>query len=279
MPRSPPLQPLLLALALAAPPAAATTWQDAAFRYWFGTAFAEPGIAANVQKQALAFTHLSGYAHGGKFLNVDLRYSSPADPVNSATSTPIHQGALEVYVTWRHQVSLNSFFPSRPLEAGPLRDLDLYFGADLSVKNTAFAPEKIMPLAGLDASFRVPGVLTVGVALGREYNTNGIAGRAVRFDPALQFNAVWNLKLVAALTLEGFANVLLPRGKNGFGAETVTEVILRPKLLYDVGTLFGEKGWQVGFGWQYWLNKFGNDHDKVIGSAESALFVELAVHL
>jgi hypothetical protein len=49
--------------------------------------------------------------------------------------------------------------------------------------------------------------------------------------------------------------------------------------MYDVGTLFDSKGYEVGVGFQYWLNKFGNDHTKMPGCLETAWFVEAAIHL
>ena len=137
-----------------------------------------------------------------------------------------------------------------------------------------------MPIAGLQLSFAVPGFLVLGVALSKEFNTNGITGKAVKFDVTPQFTAAWIINIpLGALSFEGFGNVILPKGKDGFGGDTVTEVLLHPKLMYDVGTFFGTKGYQIGAGYQYWLNKFGTDHNKLSGCAESAAFVEAAIHL
>jgi len=281
----------LLALALAAPAANATLWQDNSIHYWYGTAFAEPGIGTydsagnptgdtNISKNVISFTHASGYTHGGNFLNIDFLWSGPKDPVNGTGSTPINQGALEVYAVYRHHLSLNSFIASKPFEAGPLRDLNFTFGADFNTKNTTFAPEKMLPLGGLELSFAVPGFLNIGAFVAREWDTNGFANKAVTFDYTLRVDAAWHINTpVGALSFQGFASVVLPKGKDGFGGDTVTEILLHPKLMYDVGTLFGDKGYEVGVGWQYWLNKFGNDHSKLPGCAESAAFVEAAIHI
>jgi hypothetical protein len=280
----------LLAALFAAPAAHATIWQDNSFHYWFGTSFAEPGIGTydssgnptgdtNIQKQILTFTHASGYSHGGNFLNIDMLYSSPKDPVNGTGKTAINQGATEVYVVYRHNLSFNSFIASKPFDVGPISDLRFTFGADLNTKNTAFAPEKILPVGGLELAFKVPGFLTLGAFLVREWDTNGLANTAVKFDPTLRIDAAWHLNLVAGLSFQGFANVVLPKGKDGFGGDTITEVLVHPKFMYDVGTLWGDKGYEVGVGAQYWLNKFGNDHSKLPGCAEFAGFVEAAIHL
>jgi hypothetical protein len=277
----------LIALALAAPAARATQWQDNSVHYWFGTAFAEPDVphtvfggpvpeSTNIQKNIISFTHASGYALGGNFLNIDLLFSSPKDQVNGVPS----QGALEMYLVYRHHFALNKIIASKPFEIGPVRDLLISFGTDINTKNSPFSPEKVMPIAGLQLSFAVPGFLLLGAALSKEFNTNAFVHKAVKFDPAVQFTAAWLINIpLGALTFEGFGNVILPKGKDGFGGDTVTEVLLHPKLMYDVGTFFDTKGYQVGAGYQYWLNKFGNDHNKLSGCAEAAAFVEAAIHL
>jgi hypothetical protein len=102
----------------------------------------------------------------------------------------------------------------------------------------------------------------------------------VEFDPTVMFTTAWGVPLGSLpLSFEGFANVNLPKGKDGFGADTKTEVLVHPKVMFDVGTLWGSKGYQLGAGYEYWLNKFGNDHNKVVGAKESTVFVEAAVHL
>jgi hypothetical protein len=281
----------LLALALAAPAANAAIWQDNLFNYRYGTAFAEPAIpfsvygttpvpeSTNISKNILGFTHASGYKYGGNFLNIDVLFSSPKDPSRSTGTSPVNQGAVEVYIVYRHSLSLNSFIESKPFEAGFLRDIRLTFGSDFNTKNTAFAPEKIMPIAGLEASLAVPGFFNIGAFMSREFNTNGFTNHPVTFDPAFQVNAAWKINLVGALSFQGFANVILPKGKDGQNRDTVTEILLHPKFLYDVGTLFDSKGYEVGVGYQYWLNKFGNDHEKMAGCAEAAAFVEVAIHI
>jgi hypothetical protein len=277
----------LIALALAAPAANATIWQDNSVHYWAGTAFAEPNIpftafggpvpeSTNIYKNIFSFTHASGYAHGGNFLNIDVLFSGPKDNAHNVTGS----GAAEMYLVYRHHVGLNSFIASKPFEAGILRDINIMAGTDINTKNTDFASEKIMPIVGLEASFAVPGFLNIGVSYSREYNINGVSGKTVKFDPALQINAAWHINLpLGALSFQGFGNVVLPKGKDGFGGDTVTEILLHPKFMYDVGTFFDSKGYEVGIGVQYWLNKFGNDHTALSGCAENALFGELAIHL
>ncbi|HEX7622827.1 MAG TPA: hypothetical protein VF400_04590 [Anaeromyxobacteraceae bacterium] len=269
--------------ALAALPAQALDWSDNAFHYWWGPAFAEPGNPNNVPKNILSFTHVDGYKWGGNFLNIDMlySYSGKADNVQGLTEVK-SAGATEVYVVYRHNLSLNKITGSKAFEVGGvLRDVGIELGADLNTKHNAFAARKIMPVAGLSASLNVPGFLNVGVLLDKEWNTNAIVGKEVTFDVTPMLTAAWGIPVFGPIAFEGFALANLPKGKDGFGADTKTEVLLHPKVMVDLGTLWGSKGYQIGAGWEYWLNKFGNDNDAPgsLGNKQSTVFLEAAIHL
>ena len=65
-------------------------------------------------------------------------------------------GAAEIYIVYRHNLSLNKITGSKAFEVGGvLRDVGIEFGADLNTKNNAFAARKILPLAGVSASLNV----------------------------------------------------------------------------------------------------------------------------
>jgi hypothetical protein len=270
-----------LALALAAPAAHALDWSDNVFRFWWGPNFREPGVGApgtdgkEIAKSVLTFTHVDGYKWGGNFFNVNMLHSTQADP-----SRGLDQGATEVYATYRHDLSLNKVTGSKTFAFGPVRDLFIEAGIDLSTKNTNFAPHKKMPVIGAGLALNVPGFWNVAVLANQEWNNNGIVGKSVEFDPTVMFATSWGVPLFKMpLAFEGFAIVNLPKGKDGFGRDTVTEVLLHPKLMWDVGPLFGSKGYQLGAGYEYWLNKFGNDADEVVGAEQGTVFFEAAIHL
>ena len=275
----------VLTAALAASPARALQWDDNAIRYWWGPAFSEPGNPDNVPKNILSFTHVDGYKWGGNFLNIDLLYSTSGkgDPVqgqNEVTSA----GAAEVYIVYRHNLSLNKITGSKAFEVGGvLRDVGIELGVDLNTKNNAFAARKIMPVAGLSASLNVPGFLNLGVLLDKEWNTNALTGadKEVTFDVTPMFTAAWGIPVFGPISFEGFALANLPKGKDGFGADTKTEVLLHPKVMIDLGPFWGSKGYQIGAGWEYWLNKFGNDNSAAFnaGFKQSTVFLEAAIHL
>jgi nucleoside-specific outer membrane channel protein Tsx len=275
-----------LALVLAAPAARALDWSDNAFRFWWGPNFREPGVRAvdggsggrDVEKGIVTFTHVDGYKWGGNFLNINLLRSTKADPANRNPG----QGATEFYAIYRHDLSLDKVSGTKTFSFGPVRDVLLEAGVDVSTKNTFFAPHKLMPVIGPVVSLDVPGFWTVGVLVNKEWNNNGVVQKSVEFDPTLTFTTAFGVPLFGTpLSLEGFGSVNLPKGKDGFGNETKTEVLLHPKLLWDVGQLFGSKGYQLGAGYEYWLNKFGNDTHAVgtVGAEQSTFFVEAAIHL
>jgi hypothetical protein len=232
-----------------------------------------------VPKNVLTFTHVDGYKFGGNFLNIDLLYSSNADPVHGANEIK-DTGAAEVYIVYRHTLSLNKISGTETFKVGGvLRDLGIELGSDLNTKHNAFAARKISPVAGLVFSFEVPGFLNLGFLGYKEWNTNSFAAKHVVFDPTLMIAASWGINVVKGLSIEGFGNVILPKGKDGGGNDTVTEILFHPKVMFDLGTLWDSKGYQVGAGWEYWYNKFGNDGDKLDGCRENAAFVEVAIHL
>jgi hypothetical protein len=273
------------ALAFHAGPAQALEWSDNAFRLWYGPQFREPANPQDIPKLIFSFTHVDGYKWGGNFLNIDLLYSlgegGHGDTVQGL-STVKSAGAAEVYIVYRHTLSLNKITQTKTFEvAGILRDLGIELGTDLNTKNHAFSSRKIMPLVGANLSFNVPGFLNVGLLLNKEWAVNGIVGKEVTFDVTPMFAAAWGIPVYGPISFEGFGQVNLPKGKDAFGNDTVTEVLFHPKAMVDVGTFWGSKGYQLGVGWEYWLNKFGNDHnnDSSGGSLASTVFFEAAIHL
>ncbi len=271
----------VLALALTARSARALDWDDNAFRYWWGPSFREPGNSSDVGKNVISFTHADAYKWGGNFLNIDLLYSSPhSNDVVHGLNPVTDAGAAEFYVVYRHTLSLNKITGTKSFSIGPvIRDVGIELGADVNSKHNAFAARKIMPVAGVTFSLNVPGFLNVGILADKEWNTNAIVGKEVTFDVTPMFAAAWGIPVYGPVSFEGFADVNLPKGKDGFGGDTKTEVLLHPKAMVDVGRLWGSKGYQLGAGWEYWLNKYGADHSTTIGAKQSTVFLEAALHL
>jgi hypothetical protein len=285
-----------LTAALAAPSARALDWSDTAFSYRYGSNFKEPGVGTgqgtDIAKNILALTHVDGWKYGGNFLNIDMLISAGGVGLDTARNST--DGATEVYAVYRTHLSLNKVTGGKTFEFGPIRDIRLETGIDLSTKNTAFAPHKIMPVLGPTFELAVPGFWTVSVFAEKEWNNNGIAavqpdgsvtfahGGNVSFNVTPMFATAWGIPLFGLpLSFEGFGSVNLPKGKDGFNRETKTELLFHPKVMWDVGSAWNspKSGYKLGVGWEYWVNKFGNDHNAVPGALASTPFIEAAIHL
>lgn len=268
----------------AAPPG----FSDNSVSYRYGWAFREPGVTnsahangIDIPKHILTLTHVDGGTMWSNFINVDALFSTSRDPANNSDA-----GAIEVYGIYRGDLSLNEATRSRTFSYGNiLRDVTLQIGGDFNTKNTEFAPAKKLLVFGPDFQWNIPGgFLSTAVQFSKEWNNNGIVGKSVDFDPALEFEAVWSVPLGFTrlpLSFTGFANLINPKGKDGFGNGTKTEVLTEPRLSLDVGALTFDKPNKVDafIGYQYWLNKFGNDHTKVPGSLANAFFLGVRYHL
>lgn len=252
----------------AATSAQAQIFQDNAIGYRYGTQFKEPGTAggADIEKSILSFTHASGDKLGGNFFNLDILFSASNDPARGGGA-----GAQEDYALYRRTFSYNKLTGSKG-GWGPIADFGIQFGGDANAKNTQFAPEKRLIVAGPYIAWAVPvGFLNTAFEVCREWNYNGIVSRSVDFDTTFCLETAWKFPFKvgpASLTFGGFFNVVAPKGKDGFNADTKTEILTRPELMLDAGELLtGRKNlFEIGVGYEYWLNKFGNDNATNVGS-------------
>jgi nucleoside-specific outer membrane channel protein Tsx len=76
--------------------------------------------------------------------------------------------------------------------------------------------------------------------------------------------AAWGIPIGSLpLSFEGFANFIASKGKNEFGDETAAETNIDMQVMYDLGAGMGgaKNTFKVGLEYQYWKNKFGNDHN------------------
>ncbi|MDO9709051.1 hypothetical protein [Paracraurococcus lichenis] len=268
----------------AAPPG----FSDNSVSWRYGWAFKEPGVTnerhANgieIPKHILTFTHVDGGTMWSNFINIDALFSTGRDPAKGGGS-----GAIEVYGIYRGDLSLNEATRSRIFSYGTvLQDVSLQIGGDFNTKNDEFSSAKKLLVFGPDFHWNIPGgFLSTAVQFSKEWNNNGIVDKAVSFDPAFEAEVVWSVPLAFTrlpLSFEGFGNMVGPKGKDGFGFGTKTEVLTEPRLNLDVGAIAFDKPHRLDafIGYQYWLNKFGNDHTRVPGALANAFFVGLRYHL
>jgi nucleoside-specific outer membrane channel protein Tsx len=128
--------------------------------------------------------------------------------------------------------------------------------------------------------------------ISKEWNNNGFSdcpnacfvhGGPVSFDPAAEFELVWLYPLAFTglpMDFQGFANFVLPKGKDGFGVQTSTEILTRPQLQLDIGNMLYNKLHKPDayLAVEIWQNKFGNDHTKVSGSQQVAPTIGVEYH-
>jgi hypothetical protein len=240
---------VLIALAAAAVGAQAADWSDTSLGYRYAPSQSEPGVSDKVAKNILNMTHVSGDKLGTNFFTIDLLKSNSADPANGGTN-----GAQEWYGFYKRSWSINALSDKKQ-SYGFAKDLSLTFRMDAGSKNTTFAPAPLKLRPGLSASMPVSaGFWDLGVDLYKENNHNGLVSKDVQFDTTFALTSAWAIPMGAG-TFGGFFDIVGPKGKDGFGAETKTETLLRATYLMDVN---GPKsGLKAGVGVEYWNNKFG----------------------
>lgn len=266
--------PLAATLAVFSAGVCAADWSDTYIGYRTGNKFAEPFGVNDIHKNIINFSHVSGYAYGTNFFNVDLLLSDEKDPA-SAGST---EGAHEAYVVYRNTLDFEKL-SGTPMKFGPVRGTGLTFGFDFNAKTDAgYNSKKRMLVVGPTLMFDVPGFLNLSLLLLKESNapcsTFGTPSCTPRYTykthPML--TAAWGIPIGSLpLSFEGFMNYIAAKGTNEFGGGTKPETNLDMQVMYDVSSAWGAKGkFKVGLEYQYWKNKFGNDHEGPAGSGAFA---------
>lgn len=251
-----------LLLLVAAPAATAAEWSDMFVGWRYSNEVQDPNVGPDVTKNVLQAAVANRYSLGSSFLNVDVLVSNASDPANGAGSN----GAQEIYVTYRHQLSFAKAFKAK-VKKGLVRDVAFTAGLDLNAKNTGFAPGKQAMVLGPTLNVNLPkGFLDLSALYYKEWNHSafGSPSKNVSFDGTAMLNATWGVPIAlgksVSSTFKGFGNVIFPKGKDASGIDTKTEVLVRTTWQVDVGqVLFGKKGLLfVGPGWELWHHKFGN---------------------
>lgn len=263
-------------------------FSDTALGYRYLPTATDPGHG-EVAKNMFSLTHFNIWTYGTNFLNLDWLYSGSADPSQCAVGGACadNQGATEFYGIYRGTLGLNALSHSSSFSFGPIKDIGLSYGLDWSTKNNPFAPAKKALFAGLQVDFDLPGYLRANVHAYKEWNHNGLPGTIesnVEFDltPEFEFTYMQPLDFLGApLRFSGLTAIVLPKGRDGFGNETVTEVLSDNRITLDAGqVLFSKPNWlDVYVGYVYWNNKFGNNADDLVGAREQSWYVGSALHV
>ncbi len=264
----------LIAAGLSA--AHAADWSDTYIGYRYGTSFGEPFNNQDIAKNIFNLGHVSGYKYGTNFLNVDMLLSDSKDPASPGSSS----GAQEIYVVYRHTLDLGKV-TGRPesFKFGPIRGVGLTAGFDANTKDDAgYNSKKRMLVAGPTVMLDVPGFLNVSILQLWESNApynkfSHTATDRYDYDPHPMLNLAWGIPIGSLpLSFEGYANFIASKGKNEFGGGTKPETNIDMQVMYDASSLLGasKNTAKVGLEYQYWRNKFGNDHTGAAGSGAFA---------
>jgi hypothetical protein len=239
----------------------------------------------NVNKVIVNFAHFDVWDYGTNFFNADILLSNPNEAAINSSG-----GSTEFYGVYRAQLSPDKIFGINT-KFGPISAINFEIGGDLETENTAFAPNKKLFIVGPNFNIGLPaGFLNIGVHLSKEWNHNGFCANActqpggpVSFSPAPEFEFVWlySLKGFVGIPLDfkGFMNVVLPKGQNGFGGNTYTEILAVPRLSLDVGGMVFNKPHKpdLYFQVELWHHKFGNSSE-LAGTDEVAPTLGIEVH-
>jgi nucleoside-specific outer membrane channel protein Tsx len=262
------------ALAALGTAASAADWSDTSIGWRYGTRFAEPFNDQDIRKNILSLTHASGYKYGTNFFNADVLLSDRNDPAGAGST----EGAHEVYILYRHTLDLEKV-SGRAFKFGPVRGVGLTAGFDVNAKTDAgYNSKKRMLVAGPTLMLDVPGFLNASLLALWEsnapYNTfTQTATPRHRYDVHPMLNLAWSIPVGALpLSFEGYANFIASKGKDEFGGDTAAETNIDMQLMVDASAIVGaaKNTFKVGLEYQYWRNKFGNDHKGPAGKGAFA---------
>jgi nucleoside-specific outer membrane channel protein Tsx len=231
----------------------------------------------NVNKIIVNLGHFDVWDYGSNFFNVDVLFSNANEPANNSAG-----GSTEFYAVYRGQLSPDKLFGLKT-SFGPIQAINFEFGGDAEAENTQFAPDKRLLIAGPNFHLNMPaGFFDIGVHVSKEWNNNGIVGKPVDFSATPEFEFVWLYPLNFTglpLDFRGFMNIVLPKGKDGFGGNTYTEILARPQLQLDLGSMIYNKPHKpdIYFAVEFWHHKFGNGSE-LSGSSEVSPEIGVEVH-
>jgi hypothetical protein len=167
---------------------------------------------------------------------------------------------------------------------GPLRDVAIEVGANLETKNSSFAPAERTIYFGPNLQFAVPrGYFNVGLHLRKEWNHEGVLGKAENYDPDFNIEPTWMLPFTIGkmhLAYSGFAEYNTQKGTDSFGTRSAAEFLLRNVMTADVGgLLFGRSQLvELNGGFWYWHNEYGKPSFEP-GTEQMTPIIGLSFHL
>jgi hypothetical protein len=270
----------LVAMAAAAVCAQAADWSDTSLSYATGENFRDPYTANGqpIAKNIYSFTHVSGDKLGQNFFNVDMLQSGGND-----------ESAQEAYVVYRRLFDLQKA-TGKSYAYGPVKNMGVTVGFDWNTKNdTGYGSKKRMLVAGPTWMINVPqGFFNVSLlALSESNDPAKVGGQTntkgrYQYDTHPSLSLAWGVPTgINNLSFEGWADFIAAKGKLEDGkTNSEAETHIYATLMYDVSAPVGaaKNTFKLGAGYEYWINKFGNNGDKVPGASATTPFVKAEYH-
>lgn len=264
----------LVALAAAAACAQAADWSDTSLSYATGDNFRDPYTANGqpIAKNIYSFTHVSGDKLGQNFFNVDMLQSGGND-----------EHAQEAYVVYRRLFDLQKT-TGKSYAYGPVKNMGVTVGFDWNTKNdTGYGSKKRMLVAGPTWMINVPqGFFNVSLLVLNESNAPVGHPERYHYDNHPSLSLAWGVPTgINNLSFEGWADFIAAKGKLENGTtDSEAETHIYATLMYDVSAPVGaaKNTFKLGAGYEYWINKFGNNGDKVPGASATTPFVKAEYH-
>lgn len=281
----PPAQNAVLQTASQPARPAAPQFSSDVVAYWYGANYRTPfvinstGQAADIARNAVEYAHSGSWSLGSNLADVLVNQSSSAEPAASGGT-----GATEIYATLRSSLGLNEVTHSQAFHLGPVRDLAMEVGANLETKNSSYAPAERTIYIGPKIQFALPrGYFNVGLHFRKEWNHEGVLGKAENYDPDFNIEPAWLLPIPAGkvhLAYTGFADYNTAKGKDSFGTPTAPEFLIRNYLSLDLGGLMLHRARMLDLngGFWYWHNEYGKPSSDP-GAKQMTPIVGIAFHL
>ena len=251
-------------------------WNDFYIGYRYGFNYSEPYEGNAIPKNVLTFSYSGSYIYGTNYANLDVLQSTSGDPV---LGNP-NQGATEAYFVYRNVAYASKVFGGN-YQYGWIRDFGATAGFDWNTKNNAYQSEKRMMVVGPTIMLDVPGFVNASVLALWESNhpsncayANNLPASTCNPATAIpngryyyklhpSFNLVWGVPFeigTSRFLFKGFLDYIATKGNLESGNPSGPETHLDTAIMYDLSPSFGLKKdmLQIGFEYEYWLNKFGN---------------------
>ncbi len=236
----------------------------------------------NVNKVIVYFGNFDVWDYGSNFFNVDTLLSNPNEAANNSPG-----GSTEFYAVYRGQLSPDKIW-GVSTKFGPFSAVNFEFGGDLESENTYLAPAKKDLVLGPNFHLDLPGggFLNTGIHAYKEWNHNSFLTQpnpSYAIVPEFEFVWLYPLKFTGLpLDFRGFANITMPKGNGGSGPgnATSTEMLARPQIQLDLGSMLYNKPHKpdVFFAVELWHNKFGYTSRQLSGTDEVAPTIGVEFH-